>query len=84
MNRTDVNWQPVKLAFNTWNYKQEGLTQAGAALVAVAVAWALGPAGAGLISSATTTMGMMGNAVLSSLASQAAIALINSKGNVGE
>ncbi|MCW8201923.1 DUF637 domain-containing protein, partial [Verminephrobacter aporrectodeae] len=72
------------LAFNTWNYKQEGLTQAGAALVAVAVAWALGPAGAGLISSATTTMGMMGNAVLSSLASQAAIALINSKGNVGE
>ncbi|WP_322784292.1 DUF637 domain-containing protein [Verminephrobacter aporrectodeae] len=84
VNRTDVNWQPVKLAFNTWNYKQEGLTQAGAALVAVAVAWALGPAGAGLISSATTTMGMMGNAVLSSLASQAAIALINSKGNVGE
>ncbi|MCW8177992.1 hypothetical protein, partial [Verminephrobacter aporrectodeae] len=38
VNRTDVNWQPVKLAFNTWNYKQEGLTQAGAALVAVAVA----------------------------------------------
>ncbi|MCW8205090.1 DUF637 domain-containing protein, partial [Verminephrobacter aporrectodeae] len=84
VNRTDVNWQPVKLAFNTWNYKQEGLTQAGAALVAVAVAWALGPAGAGLISSATTTMGMMGNAVLSSLASQAAIALINSKGDLGE
>ena len=28
--RDDVNWQPVKLAFETWNYKQEGLTPAGA------------------------------------------------------
>jgi filamentous hemagglutinin len=27
--RKDVNWQPVKLAFEQWNYKQEGLTPAG-------------------------------------------------------
>jgi filamentous hemagglutinin len=44
--RSDVNWQPVQLAFNQWNYKQEGLTPAGAALLAAAVAWAM-PAGAG-------------------------------------
>lgn len=42
--REDVNWQPVKLAFEQWNYKQEGLTPAGAALLAAAVAWAM-PAG---------------------------------------
>jgi filamentous hemagglutinin len=28
--RKDVNWQPVKLAYETWNYQQEGLTPAGA------------------------------------------------------
>ena len=30
--RKDVNWQPVKLALEQWNYQQEGLTPAGAAL----------------------------------------------------
>jgi hypothetical protein len=33
-----VDWQPVKLAFEQWNYKQEGLTPAGAALLAAALA----------------------------------------------
>lgn len=47
LNRKDVNWQPVKLAYDTWNIQQSGLTPAGAALVAVAVAWATG--GAGLV-----------------------------------
>lgn len=28
--RKDVNWQPVKLAFDPWSYKQEGLTPATA------------------------------------------------------
>jgi large exoprotein involved in heme utilization and adhesion len=82
--RSDVNWQPVKLAHDKWDYKQEGLTPAGAALVAVAVAWAMGPGGAGIISNATTTAGMMGSAALASLGSQAAISLINNKGDVGK
>jgi hypothetical protein len=82
--RTDVNWQPVKLAHDQWNFKQEGLTPAGAALVAVAVAWAMGPGGAGIIGNATTTAGMMGNAALASLGSQAAISLINNKGDIGK
>jgi hypothetical protein len=30
--RRDVNWQPVKLAFEHWDYKQEGLTPAGGAV----------------------------------------------------
>ncbi len=43
--RKDVNWQPVKLAYDSWNYQQSGLTPAGAALVALAVAWATGGGG---------------------------------------
>ncbi len=78
--RKDVNWQPVKLAYDTWNYQQSGLTPAGTALVAVAVTWAMGPGGAGVIGNATTTAGMMSNAALASLASQAAISFINNKG----
>lgn len=31
--RRDVNWQPVKLAFEQWNYKQEGLPPAGGGAV---------------------------------------------------
>ncbi len=49
LTRKVVNWQPVKLAYDTWNIQQSGLTPAGAALVAVAVAWATGGAGAGLV-----------------------------------
>jgi large exoprotein involved in heme utilization and adhesion len=82
--RNDVNWQPVKLAHEQWNFQQEGLTPAGAALVAVAVAWAMGPGGAGIIGNATTTAGMMGNAALASLGAQASITLINNKGDVGK
>ena len=82
--RSDVNWQPVKLAYDSWDYKQEGLTPAGAALVAVAVTWAMGPGGAGIIGNATTTAGMMANAALASLASQASISFINNKGDIGK
>jgi hypothetical protein len=83
--RTDVNWQPVKLAHDQWNYKQEGLTPAGAALVAVAVAWAM-PAGAGanLVGAKGAATSAMANAAFASLAAQASITLINNKGDVGK
>lgn len=84
--RKDVNWQPVKLAFEQWNYKQEGLTPAGAALLAAAVAWAM-PAGAGanLIGvKAGTTSAMMANAAFTSLAAQASITFVNNKGDIGK
>ena len=83
--RKDVNWQPVKLAYDTWNYQQSGLTPAGAALVAVAVAWATGGTGAGLVGAADGSMSAaMANAAFSSLAAQASITLINNKGDVGK
>lgn len=84
VQRTDVNWQPVKLAYDQWDYRQSGLTPAGAALVAIAVTWALGPGGASVIGNATTTTAVMADAALASLASQASIRLINNKGNIGK
>ena len=96
--RSDVNWQPVKLAFDQWSYSQQGLTPAGAALVAVAVAWATAGQGAnflgsmgsttttvgGVATTTYTTAGLMANAAFTSLASQAAITLINNQGNIGK
>ena len=94
--RTDVNWQPVKLAHDQWSYSQEGLTPAGAALLGVAVAWATGGMGANLVGGTvtttvggvttvtTTTAGMLANAAFTSLASQASITLINNKGDIGK
>ena len=82
--RSDVNWQPVKLAFDQWSYSQQGLTPAGAALVAVAVAWATSGTGAQLFGTTGTTTSLMANAAFTSLASQAAITLINNQGNIGK
>lgn len=44
----DVKWNEIQLAYDSWNYKQEGLTGAGAAIIALAVAVATGGAGAGV------------------------------------
>jgi filamentous hemagglutinin len=82
--RSDVNWQPVKLAFDQWSYKQEGLTPAGAALLSVAVAWATGGMGAGVLGTSSATTSAMANAAFMSLSSQAAITLVNNKGNIGK
>jgi large exoprotein involved in heme utilization and adhesion len=83
--RRDVNWQPVRLAYEQWDYKQEGLTPAGAALLAVAVAWSMPTgAGAGLLKTTGATTSAMANAAFASLAAQASITLINNKGDVGK
>ncbi|MDP3373946.1 MAG: DUF637 domain-containing protein [Hydrogenophaga sp.] len=82
--RKDVNWQPVKLAFDQWSYKQEGLTPAGAALLGVAVAVATGGMGAELLGTTGTATSAAANAAFSSLAAQASITLVNNKGNIGK
>ncbi len=82
--RTDVNWQPVKLAHEQWNYSQEGLTPAGAALLSVAVAWATGGMGANMLGTTGTATSAMANAAFTSLAAQASITLINNKGDIGK
>jgi filamentous hemagglutinin len=74
----------VKLAHDQWNYKQEGLTPAGAALIGFAVAMATGGAGAGLLGTTGTVSTAAANAAFTSLVAQASISLINNKGDVGK
>jgi hypothetical protein len=53
--RSDVNWQQVKLAHESWDHTREGLTPAGAALLSVAVAWATAGTGAEWVGGTVTT-----------------------------
>jgi filamentous hemagglutinin len=47
-DRPDVDWQAVTAAQETWDYSDQGLTEAGAALVALAVAAVSGGTGLGV------------------------------------
>ncbi len=89
-----VNWQAVAEAHQSWNYKSEGLTGAGAALISLAVAVATSGVGSSLAASVSSSLtsslgatgaGMAGSAVsagFASLCSQAAVSLVNNKGDV--
>ncbi|MXN88845.1 two-partner secretion domain-containing protein [Pasteurella canis] len=85
----NVDWNQVALAYNKWEYEHEGLTGAAAALIAISVAIVTsgaGTAGAGaaLIGAGKGTLSAaMANAAVASLTSQAAIAIVNNKGDVG-
>jgi len=48
-----ANWSQVQLAHDNWNYSQQGLTPAGATLLAIAVAVATSGAGSSLIGTTT-------------------------------
>ena len=85
----DVNWNQVQLEYQKWDYKQEGLTGAGAAIIALALAAVTGGAGAGIATAlsgtvVTGTSAAMANAAFLSLATQASISLVNNKGNLGK
>ncbi|MDR6796645.1 DUF637 domain-containing protein, partial [Acinetobacter calcoaceticus] len=125
VNRKDVDWQQVLLAQKDWDYKSQGLTGAGAAIIAIIVAvltygagtaliGTTAAAGAGTTTAAVgtttvaaagggtittfggmtlatttaagvttyTTTGIMVNAALTSIATQASIGLVNNQGNV--
>ncbi|APR70928.1 polymorphic toxin-type HINT domain-containing protein [Acinetobacter haemolyticus] len=74
-----VNWEQVLLTNENWDYKSQGLTAAGAAILAIAIAAATGGAGVGAILS---TGGTVTNAALLSLTTQASISLINNGGDL--
>jgi len=67
VNRNDIDWQKVILAQKDWDYKSQGLTGAGAAIIVIIVtivtmgtgtAAATGAAGAGGAAAGGTTVGM--------------------------
>ena len=90
-----VDWQAVETRFEQWDYKEQGLTEAGAALVTlVATALTAGSGGltASLSSSLATSLGVAGNVALEAalqagvqaLINKTAVALVNNRGNLGD
>lgn len=75
----DINWVQVDLIQKNWNYTQEGLTPGAAALIAIAITIAAGPAGSGLTATMVAT-----NAAGIALQTQAVITLINNKGDISK
>lgn len=57
VNRKDVDWQKVILAQKDWDYKSQGLTAVGAAIIAIIVAIATAGAGAAALGTTTTLAG---------------------------
>ncbi|PQA75676.1 DUF637 domain-containing protein [Rhodoferax sp. TS-BS-61-7] len=95
-NNPNVKWDQVALAHEKWSYDQAGLTGAGAALLTIVVTYftagmgtaAVGGTAATATSAATvmgsTTLATAVNAGFSALASQAAVAMVNNKGDIGK
>jgi filamentous hemagglutinin len=91
-----VQWQQVNQAAHNWEYKKQGLTQEGAVIVALVVAFctagAASGASAALVASATGSAVVAGTAAaaasaalaagMTTLATQAAVSLINNQGNL--
>ena len=80
----NVNWNQVQLAYDKWDYKQEGLTGAGAAIIALAVTVVTSGAGTGAALGLNGATAAATDAAFASLASQASVSLINNKGDVGK
>ncbi|NQX78972.1 MAG: DUF637 domain-containing protein [Hyphomicrobiaceae bacterium] len=90
-NRNDVEWRKIKPALQEWDHKEQGLTEAGAALVALAVTavsagtfaqFSAALASAFLAGMQSTTAAAL-KASMTSLATRSTVALINNGGDLG-
>ncbi|WP_375673986.1 DUF637 domain-containing protein [Bartonella sp. AA18HLJMS] len=85
-----VDWQAVKAEFKDWDYKAQGLTEAGAALVALAVTAVTGGAASGAASAITGALGLGSSTAMNAaiqagvqaLINKSAVALVNNRGNI--
>ncbi len=89
--RDDVQWTEMTLAMQSWDYEAQGLTEAGAVIVAIACAVATGGAGAaalGPITAASSAMTVAGAAAISAgaatLATQAVTFAVANDGDLGK
>ena len=87
-----VEWRGVEAAFREWDYAQSGLTEAGAALVALATAAATWGVSAKLSAALAKALpsAMQGAAMSTALTAgtrtlfmQAGVALVNNQGDIG-
>jgi peptidoglycan hydrolase-like protein with peptidoglycan-binding domain/transposase-like protein len=82
--RDDIAWSAIAEAHRAWDYRSQGLTPAAAMVISLAVAAAIpAGAGAGLLGIEGAIGGAMADAALTSLASQAAVALAGNRGDLG-
>ncbi|WP_375669161.1 DUF637 domain-containing protein, partial [Bartonella sp. MR168JLCBS] len=85
-----VDWQAVRAEFKDWDYKAQGLTEAGAALVALAVTAVTGGAASGAASAITGALGLGSSTAMNAaiqagvqaLINKSAVALVNNRGNI--
>jgi len=86
--RNDVDWNRVILAQNDWDYKSQGLTGAGAAIIVIIVTVLTSGAGSAAASSiagsTSAAVGAGAQAAITTLASQASVSLINNGGDIGK
>ena len=88
-NDASVDWRGVEATFSEWDYEAQGLTEAGAALVSLVAVAVAGPALGELAASMATSLGVTSAAMeaalaagLKTLASQAAVTLVNHQGDL--
>lgn len=96
VNRNDVDWNKVILAQQDWDYKSQGLTGAGAAIIVIIVTVLTSGAASGAASAisgltsgtlgagAGAALGAGAGAAVTSLATQVSISLINNGGDIGK
>ncbi|WP_246668566.1 DUF637 domain-containing protein, partial [Bartonella refiksaydamii] len=85
-----VDWQAVQAEFKDWNYKAQGLTEAGAALVALAVTAVTAGAASGAAGAITSALGLGSSTAMNAavqagvqaLINKSAIALVNNRGDI--
>lgn len=81
-----IDWSILELTKEKWNYKQQGLTPAGAAILVIVITALTAGAGSSITGalgySATGTASAMTQAAITTLSSQASISLINNGGDV--
>jgi filamentous hemagglutinin len=87
--RDDVDWKKVELVSENWDYHHAGMTKEGAVILAIAVTIATYGAAseAGAAAASATESAAVGAAVtagVQTLAAQAAISLVNNKGDIGK
>jgi filamentous hemagglutinin len=89
-----VDWKRVEEAHEKWQYKKQGLTPEGAAIVTLVVAYFTAGAAAGAGNALAAGVGATGTtatvvagaaaAAVTTLATQASIAMINNQGDIGK
>jgi filamentous hemagglutinin len=90
-----IDWQSIEEAHRKWDYQQQGLTPAAAVVVAIVVAFLTAGAGATIVGGVTGTTATVATttyvtttavvqAAVSTLASKAAVSLINNGGDLGK